>query len=314
MIIDSHAHICEFVDGRIAAGRTSSSRGGLVQMGDGGSLRLMPPLPGPTRFPAEVLLEHMDHIGVDRAVLLQGSLYGDQNDLISQTVANWPDRFTGAAFLDPLAPGARRYFARIRDDWGFKALKLELSEATGFCGLYPDLDLASPDLAWLWGDAAAHQITITLDLGGIGSRSYQTAPVRGIAERHPDLHLVIAHLAQPPLHNNRSDLPEIEATRLWEEQLSLARLPNVWFDLAALPYYAEPEEYPYPSVRAVLRRAVELVGSERLLWGTDAPALLREATYRQLLDYVVKHCDFLSPTERAGILGENARTAYRISV
>lgn len=314
MIIDSHAHICEFIDGRIAAGRTSSTRGGLVQMGDGGSLRLMPPLAGPTRFPAEVLLAHMDHVGVDHAVLLQGSLYGDQNDLIAQSVEQWPDRFTGAAFLDPLSPRARRYFARIRDEWGFKALKLELSEATGFCGLYPHLDLAAPDLAWLWEDAAANQITVTLDLGGIGSRSYQTAAVRGLAERHPNLHLVIAHLAQPALHTNRSDLPEAETTRLWEDQLSLGRLPNVWFDLAALPYYAEPEDYPYPSVRTVLSRAVELVGSEKLLWGTDAPALLREATYRQLLDYVVKQCDFLTPAEKAGILGENARTAYRISL
>jgi hypothetical protein len=91
--------------------------------------------------------------------------------------------------------------------------------------------------------------------------------------------------------------------------LRLALRPNVsigFSDAAALL------EEPYPCRGAVdlLREAVELVGANKILWGTDVPFTLRRYTYRQMLDTVRADAPFLSAAERDRILGGNAREMF----
>jgi predicted TIM-barrel fold metal-dependent hydrolase len=90
----------------------------------------------------------------------------------------------------------------------------------------------------------------------------------------------------------------------------LARRPNIWFDISSLPAYWRTEDYPYPTARQYLRRAVEMVGAEKIMWGTDVPGLLTFATYHQLLGFVARHCDFLSQEDLEGIVGGNAWRVY----
>jgi predicted TIM-barrel fold metal-dependent hydrolase len=99
----------------------------------------------------------------------------------------------------------------------------------------------------------------------------------------------------------------------WKEQVLLAQHTNVWLDLSALPACAHGEAYPFPSVGRWLRRAVELVGSSKLLWGTDAPGLLTVASYPQLLTQMQTHLEFLPEAEVMGVLGLNALAAYKLN-
>ena len=82
------------------------------------------------------------------------------------------------------------------------------------------------------------------------------------------------------------------------------------FDLSALPAYLPEDDYPYALARSYVRQAKETVGAEKLMWGTDAPALLRLAMYDQLRDWVARHCDFFSASEREAVLGGNAQRVY----
>ena len=307
MIIDAHAHIMRRVHGQIGAGRTRSLPYGRIQVGEQTTARLLPPLSRQlSSFPPDILLEQMDSAGVDKAVLLQGSFYGTPNRYVAGAVKRYPDRFIGAAFIDPRSRGARRAWDRLTQELGFTIVKFEMSEGFGFTGLYPDLSLLGDEMAWMWEAAERQGLVIVLDLGAVGSRSYQTAAVREILARHPRLRVVIAHLAQPPIaHPNDARLD-----RLWQEQIELGRSPNVWFDVSSLPAYASPEDYPYASARQYVERAVNLIGPEKLMWGTDLPSLLTHATYPQLLGYISRHCDFLSPEALRGVLGENAWRVY----
>lgn len=305
MIIDAHAHIMSEVKGRTGAGPTRSLAYGKVQWGHQ-ILRHLPPMASYNSFPPEMLLEHMDWIGVDRAVLLQGPFYGEANEYIWQAVKHWPDRFIGAGYIDPRAPNAREVFRRVTEEFGFRVLKLELSVATGLVGLYPDLRLDEAAMRWIWEEAARRGLVITLDLGAVGSPSYQTAAVQSILDRYPTLKLVIAHLAQPPIGQEG----DARLDALWQEQLLLARYHNVWCDLSALPAYGPDEEYPYPSAIRYIHRAVDMVGATKLMWGTDVPGLLLRTTYPQLLTFVAKHCNMLSESDREAILGANAWRVY----
>ena len=306
MIIDAHAHIMLAVNGMTAGGPTRSLSWGRVRWGDE-TIQLLPPLNEATSFPAEALLAQMDWAGVDRAVLLQGPFYGEANAYVASAVARFPDRFVGAFAPDPFASDARQLYKQCVEDFGLRIVKLELTEPTGLTGLYPNLRLDAPELGWIFEWAERDRLVVTLDLGKIGSRAYQTEAVAAIAERHPDLTIVIAHLAQPPF--DESENGELDAE--WRAQILLGRLPNVHFDLSALPAYsADYDEYPYLTAQTTIRRAVELIGAGKLMWGTDAPGLLTSGSYRQLLNYVRRHCDFLSEAEMADVLGLNALRVY----
>ena len=120
------------------------------------------------------------------------------------------------------------------------------------------------------------------------------------------LKIVIAHLAQPPFNKSGDE----QLDQLWQEQILLGRNSNVWFDLSALPAFSGSEEYSYPMVRRYIHRAVGMVGAEKIMWGSDVPGLLSYATYPQLLNLVIRHCDFLLPGELEKVLGGNAWWVY----
>ena len=306
VIIDAHVHVVDAIDGRTKTGATRSLGYGKVRWGSE-ELQLLTPCSNPTAFSAETLVAHMDWAGVDRAVVLQGGFYGDKNAYVAETVARWPDRLVGAGYFDPCAPDAGDALRRCVDDYGFGILKLELSVATGLVGLYPDLRIEDDQLSWIWSEAERLDLIMVLDLGAVDGPSYQTDSLRSILDRHPALRVVIAHLAQPPV--SRAGDPELDGC--WQSQLLLARRPNVWFDLASLPAYAAPvEDFPFPSSAGYVERAVDLVGADKLIWGTDVPGALSVATYPQLQAFVSRHCEFLTVDDRERILGGNAEKLY----
>ncbi len=196
MLVDAHSHIFPQVRGLIGAGPTRSLGYGRIAIG-AEETQLFPPYGEKTAFTPEMLVANLDWAGVERAVLLQGTFYGECNQYVVEALERYPERLIGAAWLDPWAPRSRAQFGRIIAHPGFRALKLECSEATGLCGLHPEARLDAPELAWLWEEVAAAGWTLVLDLGAVGSRSYQTSAVRAIAQVHPELRIVIAHLGQP---------------------------------------------------------------------------------------------------------------------
>jgi predicted TIM-barrel fold metal-dependent hydrolase len=305
MIIDAHAHIFPKVQGMNAAGPTHGLDYGRIAIGDR-LIQLLPPFCAETVFTPEMLIAHMDWAGVDKAVLLQGPFYGECNQYALEALTRYPDRFMAAAYFDPWAPDSRQTFVTTLKALSFRAVKLECSEATGLCGIHPGARLDAPDIAWLWNELAARGVILVLDLGAVGSRSYQTATVRAIAETHPPLKIVIAHLGQP------SPTAEVNPTlwQQWLDQIVLGQLPNVWFDTAALPAYLPDEDFPYPGAARYLQLAFDLIGPAKILWGTDLPGLLSHATYPQLLKLGRLHTQSLTASEQALVLGGNALRVF----
>ena len=304
MIIDAHLHITWGFHGLTGAGPTKSLPYGRALVGDE-EVQVIPPIsPEPTRFEPDALIQLMDFTGVDRAVLLQGSFYGDQNDYLFDAVQKWPDRFVAAAFVDPRDANARETFRKATDDYGMRILKFEMSEATGFTGVYPDLRLDHSDMTWIWEEAAARDMVVTLDLGKGCTPAYQTDGVRKMIDSHPNLRIVIPHLAQPPIADMQND----ELNRLWEDQISLGKHENLWFDTSALPAYGK-QDYPCEPTLHYIRRAADIVGYEKLMWGSDIPGLLGQLTYPQLLDVVRVHVG-LQDDQSTSVLGETAEKVY----
>ena len=69
-------------------------------------------------------------------------------------------------------------------------------------------------------------------------------------------------------------------------------------------------EYPYAEARPVIREYYERLGPERLAWGSDMPNVERHCTYKQSLDYLRVHCDFIRPDDMDMICGGNVARMF----
>ena len=58
-----------------------------------------------------------------------------------------------------------------------------------------------------------------------------------------------------------------------------------------------------------IREAAELVGMEKLMWGSDYPRTITAITYRMSYDFLVKS-DAFSEDEKRQLLGLNAQRLY----
>lgn len=79
----------------------------------------------------------------------------------------------------------------------------------------------------------------------------------------------------------------------------------MWFDLAALCLNSTPETYPYPTARGFVRDAADIVGPDRLLWGSDMPSAMTRDSYRHFIDFIALHPG-LGEGEKEDILCRNA--------
>mgnify|MGYP000662361051 CR=1 FL=1 len=73
-----------------------------------------------------------------------------------------------------------------------------------------------------------------IDIGKCGSESWQTDRLLNVIKEHTGMKFVVCHLLAVSMRDE---------DKLVEGLKKLA-LPNVWFDLAALPHNCGPDAYP----------------------------------------------------------------------
>ena len=299
-IIDGHAHVIERIAGFGRRGELRPLGGGRARWANGLEIQLIPPELGDRSFTAEALLGVLDAHRVERAVLLQGSFYGFQNEYSAEAARVHPGRFLAAGTFDPFCVDRDEILERLLGALALRIVKLELSTGGGLMGFHAPFPLDGPLLAEPVERIAAAGATLVLDLGGPWMASFQPEAVARLARRHPGLRIVICHLLAPGPGDEAALRRGLEA---------LAPVENVWFDLAALPWNVAPEAYPYPTARRYAALARGLVGATRLIWGSDAPSATTADSYRRLLDYLVQAPGWTAPDLEL-VLHDSACQAY----
>lgn len=283
MRIDCHAHIADALTGfwkPLQYGRVR----------DGGQARqLLPPSFHPPASPPEVLLGYMDDVGVARTFLVQHHMYGDQNAAVLDAIRRWPDRFIGWAYLPGLGqPESPERLEHLLDA-GMIGLKVELASARR---LRADFRFDGPGERRVWQRLNARHRPLALDINA--ATADDVTALRALRDEFEETHIIVCHVGGPPRDG-------------WQARALLAQHPRGWIDVSALPaLFGSEQEYPYPQAQEVIRWAVETVGAERVMWGSDYPPTLMYGTYRQLLDVVGRHCSFLTEEQKAMLLGGTA--------
>lgn len=130
------------------------------------------------------------------------------------------------------------------------------------------------------------------------------AQVGALTARLPELTIVIDHLAKPPRDHPdfaawRTELARVAASESVVAKVSGLRMPGTDYSVAAL---AE-----------VWELALELFGSDRLMWGSDWPMPVAEAGYAATVAPLFELIGALSTHEQDAILSGTATRVYSLA-
>jgi len=267
----------------------------------GDETQFFPPEYGDREFTVDTLIKLMKENNVEKAVILQGNLYGFQNDYIAESVRKYPGQLIGGGTLDPFCLDAPKIINRLVKELKSRVLKFEVSTEYGLSGYHSGFRIDGKEMELVWDIASKYDIAVVLDIGSYSTSSFQTDAILNVLNRYKNLHIIIAHMLSPSPRNENKSL----------SLLKEMNHNNLWFDIASLPVFVQDEPYPFPTPLEYLAYAKKIVGADRLLWGSDIPMMLKRASYAGLLNYI---CDsgVFNNKELEGVVYMNAKEAFRI--
>jgi predicted TIM-barrel fold metal-dependent hydrolase len=275
MIIDFHTHIFSqsLREGRSAIAQRDSCFEDLYKN------------PKAKMATAEELIAIMDETGVDKSIILNlgwvtHELCVETNDYILESIELYPDRLIGFCAVQPLAGDRAVKEIERCADYG----------AYGLGELRPDIQGYALDdfkiMEQIVESALARNMIFLLHTsepvghGYPGKGTITPDRVYPFIQNFPELKIVCAHWGGGlPFY---ALMPEVAEA-----------LKNVYFDTAATPFLYDPQIFDI---------VANMVGSDRILFGSDCPLMSPRRVIDQLmssqLDEESKRC----------ILGDNAQT------
>jgi len=287
-LIDAHSHLWLRQDTEVDGMAIKTLENGRSQfMGE--IRQMLPPFMIDGRNTAEIFLSNMDYAQVSAAVITQEYIDGIQNDYLLQVMTHYPERFFVCGMCEFRRPG---FFEQGKEliASGFKALKIPaqrllLKEGRIF--------LTSEEMIKLFHLMEEKHIILSIDLA---DGDIQTGELEEVIRECPKLKIAIGHFGM--------------VTRpKWEEQIKLARYPNVRIESGGITWLFNDEFYPFKGAVKAICRASELVGMDKLMWGSDYPRTITAITYKMSYDFVLKSKE-LTETDKAQLLGKNAIEFY----
>ena len=232
---------------------------------------------------AEEVIASMDECGVDKSVILNlgwvtHELCVETNDYILDAIARYPQRLIGFVAIQPLAGDkAIAEIERCARN-GAKGIGEMRPDVQGF-----DLDdnatmrplveaVVEKDLIFLThtSEPVGHQY--------FGKGDVTPQIIYPFILRYPELKLVCAHWGGGlPFY---ALMPEVAQA-----------FGNTFFDTAATPYLYRPQ---------IFKQVAEIIGSEKILFGSDYPLLSPKRIIDQIDSVELEQAD------RARIIGGNA--------
>ena len=206
---------------------------------------------------ADRWVKELDLHGVSRAALI-ASVPGDE-DSVAVAVARHPSRFVGFFMFDPTSPHARPTLARALGELGLRGI-----------ALFPAMHkyrLDDERVDAVFEAAKDHEAVVFAHCGvltvgvrkklGLGTpfdlRLGDPLSLSAVASRHPRVPVIIPHFG---------------AGFLRETLIAADQCPTIHLDTSSSNSWIK--YFPGLTLDAVFRQALQVVGPDRLLFGTDS--------------------------------------------
>ncbi len=289
-VIDFHVH---FPGGGGGGGRRAERHPALVAYDRERSERMRKEWDTPAPEPAGTREEagdrwagEVEKYGLSRVVFVTGG----GNDPLAETVARHPDKFFGLAHNRPEDPDSAEQLRHGIEDLGLKGYKL-LAPTIG-------KPLDDPHFRPLWQLLADRKLPVLIHFGVLGHA--------GGTVYHP----LMSPLTLAPVAKEFLDIPFVIphfGCGYTQDLLQLCwALPNVHVDTSGSNQWMRWMPYPL-TLEDLFRKFYELIGPDRIIFGTDSSWFPRGFSVRYLQDQLraCRHLNF-PETDVAKIFGGNA--------
>ncbi|WP_265112084.1 amidohydrolase family protein [Halosolutus halophilus] len=254
----------------------------------------------------ERLLQRMDEAGIDHQVVFGvdfGLALGEPEtpiEEVNRTIADFrdenPDRISVLATIDPRRENAVEHIDTALGDWDMDGLKLHPT-----AGFY----LHDEETYELLEVVQDHDKIVLTDTGPIFAPLYSECSHPNHLDRaladFPNLDIIAAHMS----------------FGWWRDLYAIAdSKPNCGLHVDISAWQERAKQHPEEFATAV-RRLMDAVGSDRILWGTDDPAFDPVHPKEEWLDNVRalgerKSGPRFTDDEIDALLGENAARLFRL--
>lgn len=288
LIIDAHSHLWLKQDAVWNGMRVKTLENGrsffLTE-----ERQMVPPFMIDGKNSAEVFLSNMDYAQVGGAVVVQELIDGLQNDYLETVMRKYPERFFVCGMCDYFA-GHILEQANALKDRGFKGIAVPghrlLTDSRRIA-------LNSDEMMAMFHMMENNGMVLSLCLA---EGDTQLGEINEVIAECPDLKIAIGHFGMVTVPG-------------WKEQIMLARHPQVMIESGGITWLFNSEFYPFDGAVKAIREAIDMVGAEKLMWGSDYPRTITAITYRMSYDFVCKSTP-LDEREKRLFLGENAKAFY----
>ena len=284
-IIDAHSHLWFKQDTTVDGKVIRSLKNGRSIFFDE-EVQMIPPFMIDGVNSAEVFLSNMNYAQVSAAVVVQEIIDGNQNAYLKEVQAKYPDRFFTMAMVDFSAEKKDTLAAQAQDAFaqGFRGIAIPGHRLKG------SLFDMMPMFKYMEEKGMILSMCLADDLHQIGEMA-------DVIRECPALKVAIGHFG-------------MVTTPSFRDQVKLANCgDNVMIESGGITWLYNSEFYPYPSAIRSIREASDLVGMDKLMWGSDYPRTITAITYKMSYDFVCKSKE-LSDLEKALFLGDNAARFY----
>ena len=252
-------------------------------------------LEGPDEVTGDDMVEAMDAVGVDGAILISPfSMYGYDASYALEAYAAHPDKFGLVRPFDPESETIEDDVAEWTSTPGVVGVRIMLAAL--------DVQADHPGINRILAASAKAGVPVNVMCSG------KLPLMKELAQRNPDTQIVVDHLGlaqpfvPPPPAEPFADLPNV---------LALAELDNVAMKISGACTLSH-EPFPYPDIWESLGRFFDAFGLDRCMWGTDWTRAVRLLNYEQGVESF-RVTDRLTDSDRAVLMGGTLSRIYKWS-
>jgi len=228
---------------------------------------------------------------VGMAAVQKGMIYWTDNSYIIDSAQAWPGRMTAVIILDPAAPETPAMMRDLnrRGAVSVRFFPVNVDDKAAW--------LTSPQALEVW--ALADELGMVVDLEAPPYDAHLLHPtVEMIADRFPKLQIVLDHIFMPVVTG-----PDYGIDARFD---GFAARDTITYKFTSLnmDYIREAGVAP----EAVLRRAVDFFGADKVMWGSDIGT--SSGTYREMVDRAIAATALLTGDERRKVLHDTGRRVF----
>ena len=241
----------------------------------------------------EDLAPHLERAGIAKTVVVQAQMTMAEADLLFDLAENTDSIAGVVAWVDLTDANVGATLDRLLDNPKFVGVRHQVHD--------------EPDERWLLRDdvvrglreLARREIAYDLLL-----RPPHLKHIVELADRVPDLRMVVDHIAKPEIADGRMEP--------WAEDIArVGEIPDMHCKVSGMATEANPGTWQSEIVPYVAH-VIECFGFDRLMWGSDWPVCLLVDGYESIKDGAVAAVGDIAPDDFVKLMGGNVARFYRL--